>query len=208
MGCRWCGSSDFVIGSRYTFRMNTLPLSRFTPAEYFAWEEQQLERHDYCNGEVFAMYGGSDAHNTAAINIVVALRLHLKGSPCRVFMNDMRLQLAENSHYSYPDVFVTCDARDTLPEASHLKKFPVLVIEVLSPITADYDLGLKFEHYRQLDTLQEVLFVDTTRRTADLYQRSTAPQWLLTPLHEGANVVLQSIGLVLPVSTIFDTITP
>ena len=183
------------------------PLSNpkgMTAQQYFAWEAQQRERHDFYEGEVFAMSGGSDAHNLAASNALVALTLHLRGTPCRAFMSDMRLQLAENSHYCYPDVFVTCDPRDRSSESRLLKQYPTLVVEVLSPSTVDYDRGLKFEQYRQLSTLQEVLFIDPDRRTAELYQRQEAPQWLLTPARAGDALMLRSVDLRLEVAALFE----
>ena len=83
-----------------------------TAEEYFVWQETQLERYDFYNGEVFAMSGGTDAHNTVTLNAAVALKNHLKVTPCRVFMSDVQLQLSSASHYAYPDVFVTCDPDD------------------------------------------------------------------------------------------------
>lgn len=180
-----------------------------TAAQYFAWEADQPERHDYYNGEVFAMAGASDEHNTAAGNVFVALKSHLRQSPCRVYMSDMRLELAENSHYSYPDVFVTCDRRDAEAVARHLKKYPKLVVEVLSPTTSEYDLGRKFEHYRQITGLDEVLFIDPARRSLELYQRTQqASQWLLIPAPEGGSVYLRSVELELSIATAFEGIEP
>lgn len=104
-----------------------------TAAQYLAWEIEQTERHDFYHGEVFAMAGGSDEHNTASLNVASALKSHLRGSPCRVFMSDMRLELAVNNHYSYSDVMVTCDPRDAAAQASRLKKYPKLVVEGCPP---------------------------------------------------------------------------
>ncbi len=157
-----------------------------TDEAYFVWEETQLERRDFYYGEVFAMAGGTLAHNTVTGNAFVALKQHVKGSPCRVFMGDVRVPLSKAQHYSYPDVFVTCDARDTAQESAMVVQFPSLIIEVLSPSTSAYDVGLKFEAYRAMESVQEVLFVHIERRSADLYQRSAAPQWTLTPLGESA----------------------
>lgn len=81
-------------------------------------------------------------------------------------MRDMRLELAQRTHYVYPDVFVTCDPRDKMPEASHTKQHAVFVTEVLSASTVDDDHGAKFDNYRDLVGLQEVLFIDPTRKTA------------------------------------------
>jgi Uma2 family endonuclease len=176
--------------------------------EYFVWEETQLERHDYYYGEVFAMAGGTLAHNTVSLNAAVALKNYLKGSPCRVFMGDVRVQLSKAQHYSYPDVFVTCDVRDTAQGSAIVVQFPSLIIEVLSPSTSAYDVGLKFEAYRALESVQEVVFIHIERRSADLYQRSAAPQWTLTPLDESGVLSLKSVGAQLPVRDLFEGVAP
>ena len=178
-----------------------------TATEYFAWEADQAERHDYYHGEVFAMAGASDDHNTAAGNAFVALKSHLRGTPCRVFMSDMRLELAENSHYSYPDVFVTCDPRDACAQASHQKKYPKLVVQVISPTTSEYSQGRKFEQYRQITGLDEVLFIDPVRRSVALFQRTKeASQWLLIPAPEVGSVHLRSVHMDLSMATVFEGI--
>jgi Putative restriction endonuclease len=97
------------------------PLKAMSATEYFAWEEAQTSRHDFYLGKVFAMAGASDAHNTTALNIAAALKAHLRGGPCRVYMSDMRLELVPGDHYVYPDVMVVCDPRNMIPESSHLK---------------------------------------------------------------------------------------
>jgi Uma2 family endonuclease len=174
-------------------------------AAYFAWEALQAERHDFYFGEVFAMAGASDAHNTVSLNIAAAIKSHLRGSPCRVFMADMRVELLKDKNYSYPDVFVTCDPRDATSESAYLKRHPKLVVEVLSPSTAEYDLGRKFEHYRAIDGLAEILFIDPIRWAIDLYRRTKDPaQWLLTST---PNVYLESIDLSLTAEAMFEGTT-
>lgn len=177
-----------------------------TAQDFLVWEASQSERHDYFHGEIFAMAGGSDAHNTVTGNVFSAVRQHLKGSPCRAYTSDMRLQLAQGEHYVYPDVFVSCDARDKTSEASHTKQHAVFVMEVLSPSTADYDRGIKFDNYRDLADLQEILFIDPTRKTAELYRRSTAPEWVLIPAKLGDTLHLQSLGVVLAMVDVFDNV--
>jgi Uma2 family endonuclease len=119
-------------------------------------------------------------------------------------MGDVRVQLSKAQHYSYPDVFVTCDARDTALGTAILVQFPCLIIEVLSPSTSAYDMGLKFEAYRALESVQEVLFIHIERRSADLYQRSAAPQWTLTPLDESGVLNLKSVNVNLSVRDLFE----
>jgi Uma2 family endonuclease len=185
------------------------PLKTMSATEYFAWEEAQTSRHDFYLGEVFAMAGASDAHNTTALNIAAALKAHLRGGPCRVYMSDMRLELVPGDHYVYPDVMVVCDPRDMIPESSHLKKHPKLIVEVLSKATADYDLGRKFEHYRQIQGLGEVLFADPVRLSIELYRRTQQPNhWLLMPAKntDGSSVTLESVALELTLDTVFENV--
>ena len=180
------------------------------PAKAFlAGEALQAERHDYYGGHARARSASSDSHNYAAGNVAVALKSHLRGTPCRVFMSDMRLELAQNSHYSYPDVFVTCDPRDAMPEASHLKKYPRLVVEVISPSTSEYDQGRKFEQYRQIVGLDEVLFINPVRRSVELFQRTQeASKWLLILAPEGGGVHLRSVNMDVTMATVFEGIDP
>jgi Uma2 family endonuclease len=180
----------------YTLAMTAIQTAQpMTAAAFLTWEATQQERHTYFAGEVFAMAGGSDAHNTVALNLAVALRSRLEGSLCRVFMADMRLEVARDTHYTYPDVFVTCDPRDREQNAALMKRHPNFIAEVLSPSTAGYDRGLKFAGYRDIATVQEVLFIDPERRVVELYQRSAAaPDWVLHPLAVGQALSLQVAG--------------
>ena len=125
----------------------------FTAAEYLVWEAGQTERHEFVDGEVFAMAGAEDRHVTVAMNMAFALRQHLTGSPCRTYMSDMKLHVAAANQYFYPDVLVTCSPLDQANAT--VKSEPKLIAEVLSPSTAAYDRGLKFGLYRALPSLQE-----------------------------------------------------
>jgi Uma2 family endonuclease len=128
---------------------------RFTPAEYFAWEEQQLERHEYINGEVYAMSGGTINHSDIAGNFLSLLKAHLRGSGCKALNSDARVNILESSHYVYPDLSVTCDERDK--STTQYITYPCLVVEVLSSSTEAYDSstktlcdrGNKFKLYRR-----------------------------------------------------------
>ena len=173
----------------------------FTAADYLAWEPAQLDRHEYLDGEVFAMAGADDRHVTVAGNFYIALRQHLSGSPCRTYMSDMRLQVAAANSYFYPDVLVTCSALD---QASPLVKTePKLIIEVLSPSTAAYDRGLKFSHYRSLVSLQEYVLIDLDTRSTDCYRKGADGLWVLHPFARGEAVELASVALTLSSENLF-----
>jgi Uma2 family endonuclease len=173
----------------------------FTAQDYLVWEAQQLERHEFLDGEVFAMAGADDRHNTVAGNLFVALRQHFSGTPCRTYMSDMRLQVAAANAYFYPDLMVTCSAQD---QASPLfKAEPTLIVEVLSPSTAAYDRGLKFSHYRQIASLQEYVLIDLDTRHVDCYRKGADGLWVLHPFARGETVMLASVALELTAAQLF-----
>jgi Uma2 family endonuclease len=178
-----------------------LPLTRqrFTPEEFLAWEVLQPDKHEYVGGEVFAMAGGEDRHATVALNIAMALRGHLRGTPCRVYMADVRVQTAEA--FFYPDVFVTCSSADAQDRLR--KQEPSLIVEVLSPSTAAYDAGGKFAHYRGIASLQEYLLVDIERRSADLFRKTSEGLWVLHPFALADTLHLASVDLRAPVTALF-----
>ena len=150
-----------------------------TAEEFLEWELQQLDRHQLYDGEVFAMAGGTVAHNTVAINMVFGLKQHLKGTPCRVFMSDMRVKVANN--YFYPDVVVSCSPLDIQdPKLVELIN-PKIIVEVLSSSTASFDRGLKFAAYRTIDSLQEYLILDTDAKTAEVFRKNAVGIWELHP---------------------------
>jgi len=173
----------------------------FTAADYLAWEPAQPDRHEYIDGEVFAMAGAEDRHVTVTMNLAFALRQHLSGSPCRTFMSDMRLQVAAANSYFYPDVLVTCSALDLA--SPMVKTEPKLIAEVLSPSTGAYDRGLKFSHYRSLVSLQEYVVIDLDTRSTDCFRKREDGLWVLHPFGRGEAVSLASVALELSAAQLF-----
>ncbi|MDR2990505.1 MAG: Uma2 family endonuclease [Burkholderiaceae bacterium] len=172
-----------------------------TPEEFLAWEAGQAERHDFVDGEVFAMAGAEDRHVTAAGNAYMALRQHLSGTPCRTFMADMKVAAAEGSNFFYPDVVVTCSPADR--QSPLVKHEPTLIVEVLSPSTAANDLGSKFAHYRQIPALREIAFIDLDARRTDVYRKGTDGLWVLHSFGAGMDVQLASVDLTLTAAALF-----
>ncbi len=183
---------------------NPVLKTKFTHEEYLAWEAEQLDKHEYVDGEVFAMAGAGEGHITVCLNVAMALRQHLKGSPCRTFMADMKVQVDKLSSYFYPDVLVTCSPRDALDPL--VKREPVLIVEVLSPSTAAYDRGAKFSSYRQLASLQEYVLIDIDNQTTDVYRIGPDGLWVLHPFGRGTSVELASVSLTLPAAVLFDEV--
>ncbi|MGD9889450.1 MAG: Uma2 family endonuclease [Halothiobacillaceae bacterium] len=182
--------------------------AHYTADEYLAFEHESDEKHEYIHGEIYAMAGASDAHVTVSLNIAAALKAHLRGTPCRSFISDMKLRVEATDAYFYPDVFVTC--RDTFPTRSDIKTDATLIVEVLSPSTAGYDRGAKFAHYRYLPSLQEYLLIDIQTRTADLFRKRDDGLWVLHPYQAKDTLELASIGLSLAIEHVIfeDVETP
>ena len=181
------------------------PQPFFDAQAYLAWEAEQSTKHEYHDGEVFAMAGASDAHVTVAGNVYMALRNHLRGSPCSVFISDMKLRVEEDNAFFYPDVFVTCAESDR--GQSHSKSAPVLVVEVLSPATSAYDRGAKFAAYRKLPTLREYALIDPERLSLDLFRRDgDSKRWVLHPIEAGGHVEWASVGLQVPLEALYEDV--
>lgn len=174
--------------------------------DYMAWEAEQAERHEYLNGEVFAMTGARDAHNTIALNIAGQLREKLRGTPCRAFIADMKLRVDAADAVFYPDVLVTCDPRDKGANADTAKRHPSLIVEVLSESTAAYDRGLKFEHYREIETLREYLLVEQDRRHIDLFRLGEDGRWVLESFGDEGAITLESVKTALEMADIYEDV--
>lgn len=148
-----------------------------TPEDYLRGELNADVKHEYWNGKVWAMVGASDAHVTIAGNLFFLLKQFLKDQPCRTYISDMKLNVAAANAFFYPDVLVTCDARDR--EHSHYKQYPSFIADVLSPATEAFDRGQKFAAYRQLPSLQTVCLIDSRSKLVDVFTRTAQNDWLL-----------------------------
>jgi Uma2 family endonuclease len=149
--------------------------SYLSPDDYLQWEDNSDIKHEYINGEVYAMAGASDAHVTIAGNLFALLLNHLRGSGCRVYISDMKVRLETLNRFYYPDVMVTCDIRDQ--ETPNYKRFPCLIVEVLSDSTEAFDRGDKFANYLTLESLQEYILISTKQARIDCFRRQSEGQW-------------------------------
>ncbi len=115
--------------------------NNLTPEEYLQFEEKSPIKHEYIDGQIYAMAGTTDTHNIIGLNFTFIIRNHLRGSDCRVYFADVKVRLEKRNHFYYPDIIVTCDDRDR--ETATYKSFPKLIIEVLSDSTEAFDRGEK-----------------------------------------------------------------
>jgi Uma2 family endonuclease len=181
----------------------THPQRHLTPQEYFEWEAQQSLRHEYFDGEVFAMTGGSLPHADIALNIATILRAHLQGQ-CKVRNSDAKVGISDEGPFVYPNVSVTCDERDRT--AQKFSRYPCLIVEVISPGTEAYDRGGKFALYRRLETLKEYVLVGSETKTVEVFRRSNEGEWAFVPYGEGAEVELISLDLTVSMDAIYEDV--
>jgi Uma2 family endonuclease len=174
---------------------------RFTPEEYFAWEEQQLERHELIDGQVYAMSGGTINHGRIGIKVTSILDTHLENSACITGNSDIKINILETTDYSYPDASVTCDERDK--SNTQYITYPCLIIEVLSDRTEAYDRSDKFYRYRRNPILQEYVLVSAKSISIDLYRKNNAGEWVITQYRAGDTVELKSIDLSFPIERVY-----
>jgi Uma2 family endonuclease len=164
-----------------------------TSEEYLEMEEKSAVKHEYIDGYVYAMAGANDAHVTIASNAFTLIRSHLRRTGCRVYISDMKARIDRLKCFYYPDVMVTCDPRDT--ETQNHKRFPKLIIEVLSSSTEAFDRGDKFADYQQLESLEEYVLVSAKRQRIDCFRRTPEGLWVLqTYSYEQDNFQLSSIN--------------
>ncbi|ANV85997.1 Uma2 family endonuclease [Picosynechococcus sp. PCC 7117] len=166
---------------------------RFTPDEYLRWEEQQVEKYEYIDGQIYAMGGGNKNHSLIAVRLSSLFFNHLDGSGCETGNSDLKIKIPNSHNYTYPDISVTCDERDQ--STTQFITYPCLVVEVLSKSTEAYDRGGKFRLYRQNPVLKDYLLVSSTAIEMDLYHKNKSGEWLITNYQAGDMVTLESIGL-------------
>ena len=153
-------------------------LRHFTPAEYLAIEDGAISKSEYYQGQIYAMAGGTVRYSQIASNTIATLSTSLAGKPCAVFNSDLRLHMHQNGLYTYPDVMVICGKVELLPGRQDTVTNPILIVEVLSESTRDYDMTIKFELYRGLPSLTHYLLIDSDKALLRYFRRLDNGQWL------------------------------
>ena len=168
--------------------------------EYLAGEASAELRHEYINGQVYAMTGASDRHGLIVSNLVAALRPLVRGRGCQLFASDMklRLQIAGQDIFYYPDLLLSCNPDDREP---YYRTQPCIIVEVLSPSTERLDRREKFLSYITLPSLQDYLLVSQTERAIWHHRRSR--DWHIERVTEDS-LILDCLGLELPLSLIYE----
>lgn len=187
--------------------MSTQPIPRYTPEQYLAMERAAETKHEYFDGEIFAMSGASRSHVLIAGNLAAALLGQLRDRPCNVYPLDMRVRVSPTGLYTYPDVIVVCGDEQFADDREDTLLNPTVIFEVLSPSTESYDRGRKFRHYRTLDSLREYVLVSQEEPRIEQYARQPGDEWLL---HDAAGLdaelTLRSVDVTLRLADVFNKI--
>ena len=187
--------------------VQALATQTYSPDEYLALEVESLERHEYINGELVPMTGGTPNHNGIALNLASELRFALKRQPYRIFMADQRLWLPAANIYTYPDVMVMAEPVETMPNRTDTVMNPLLIAEVLSKSTQSYDRIEKFAAYRTMAQFQEYLLLDQSSYSVEQYIKQAQNQWLFVE-HKGAEatIALRSVEVELSMADLYDKV--
>lgn len=187
--------------------MSVALASQLSTTDYLNGERQAPEKHEYIQGQIYAMAGASREHNQLVFNLAGLLHAQLRSKPCSAFVADMRVRTRPNEAYFYPDLALACGELQFEDEHSDTLLNPSVIIEVLSPSTEGYDRGAKFAHYRRLDSLQEYILVAQDRLSIECYRRASQGQWLLSETNEWQQEIqLQSLGCVLRMQDVYEKV--
>jgi Uma2 family endonuclease len=185
--------------------MQHAKIALWSEAGYLEAECHASVRHEYVAGQIFAMAGGSKAHNIIALNLATRLRAHLRGWPCRTYMADMKVRLEKSQAYYYPDVVVSCHAADTARNGpSDYLTAPGLIVEVLSASTETIDRREKRLAYMQLPSLREYVLIDSQTRRIEIYRKNEQGEITLDIPAEGEIFSLDSVSLTLAFADVYE----
>lgn len=178
-----------TIRSRKLDMTQALEQRTYSREEYLEFELASEERHEYVNGEIRLMTGGTPDHNEIISNLLAALKLQLKGQPYRIFVTDQRLWIPNYNLYTYPDVMVVEKPLQLQAGRTDTVVNPCFIAEVLSKSTQDYDHGEKFSAYRTIASFREYLLIDQYGVHVEHYVKTAANQWLLSE-YDDPNITL------------------
>jgi len=170
-------------------------IARMTYAEYLAFEAQSDAKHEYLNGEVLAMAGGTITHGALTAAVITALSSALRDRRCRVLSSDVRVRVKATGLATYPDVSVVCQQIETDDDDRHGVLNPSVIVEVLSDSTEAYDRGAKAAHYRRIPSLREDVLVSQREPLIEVHRRNERGNWeLVVEARRGETAELTSCG--------------
>jgi len=179
--------------------------TKLTIGEYLRFEKESSEKHEFFEGEIFAMAGASTRHNFIFSNFFGELVIHLKGKPCKHFGSDLRIHIPENTLFTYPDISIICNGIKTSPVDLDTAILPTVIIEILSSSTRNYDHGGKFKLYRDIPSLKEFILIDSESIGVEAYRINKQGKWELEEYKSIENTLaIPAVDLHLPLKEIYD----
>lgn len=180
----------------------------YSVEEYFASEEQAEYRSEYYDGEMVAMSGGTINHNRIVVNLAGLLATNLAEKPCEAFVTDLRVQIEQQRYYTYPDVVIVCGQPEFVKGRQDTITNPIVIIEVLSDSTRDYDRGSKFAAYRNIATLREYILIDQDEIHIEAFVKDDSGAWRLRDYFEqDGTLPIESLHLTLPIQQLYKRVT-
>ncbi len=178
---------------------------KFTIEEYLEFENHSPEKHEYYQGEMFAMAGAKVVHNLIAVNFLSLLKQKLKGKSCQPFNSDQRIHIPQNSLFTYPDISIICGEIMTLDQDEYNVLNPSVIVEILSPSTKSYDKGEKFTLYRDIASLKEYLLVDSERIRIEIFRLNEKNHWELEEYKTMSEILeIKAVSLSIPLDEIYE----
>lgn len=182
---------------------------KLTIEEYLEYESTSLEKHEYYQGEIFAMSGPKVPHNIIAGNIYFGLRKRLEGKSCRPFNSDQRIHIPENTLFTYPDISIVCGEIITKDNDDWNILNPSVIMEVLSKSTKNYDRGEKFKLFRNIQTLKEYILVDSESLSIEAFRINASGHWELEEYTAiGETLEVRTVEITIPVNEIYEGVKP
>lgn len=179
----------------------------YTPEEYLALEESAIDKSEYHDGEIIPMTGGTTNHNKIALNFCRKFPLTVNGQDYETFINDVRLWIPLTRRYVYPDIMVIQGEPIYQGSNKTIVTNPLVIVEVLSSSTKDYDRGGKFVAYRSIPELREYILIDQYSYHIEQFAKNSDSKWVLTEYDSSeAGLTLESVDFQMPLSEIYERI--
>lgn len=175
--------------------------------EYIALEAASNVKHEYLEGQIYAMAGGSPVHAALQLAVPSLLFPALRSGTCRAYGSDLRVRVLATGLATYPDVTIVCGQREIDPDDKNTVVNPTLLVEVLSASTEEYDRGEKFAHYKRIPSLRQYVLVSPDEHRVEVWTRNAADAWTSVVSKDGAVADLESIGARLDVRELYDAAT-
>ena len=181
------------------------PVRIYTESEYLEYDLHSEHKNEFFNGQIYAMAGASEKHNTISMNLSIAIGLQLRNKPCKVYAGDMRIKVQSTGLFAYPDLMVVCPEIQFSGDKPDTVLNPIFIIEILSDSTESTDRGAKFAHYRKIPSLREYVLVSQNSQKIEKYHLNTSSKWELEETTEDSlKIEFHSISCILKLEEVYD----